>query len=182
MKVHEKFLDIPLHVEGFKGVRESLDDFFQPEEIEGVNCEVCLKQTMQTKGPQINRLPPVLTFCLNRIKYDMRTWDRMKVNDKFEYPLELDMSKYLEQTEEAQAQKADADLINYELKAILIHIGGPYGGHYHAYIRDDLNEGVWNLQVPDFGSKAENEKDQEDENEEEEAEEEKVDWSKLTKK
>ena len=75
----------------------------------------------------------------------------MKVNDRFGYPLELDMSKYLEQSEEAQAQKADADIINYELKAILIHIGGPYGGHYHAYIRDDLNEGVWNLQVPNFG-------------------------------
>ena len=28
MKVHEKFLDIPLHVEGFKGVKDSLDDFF----------------------------------------------------------------------------------------------------------------------------------------------------------
>ena len=32
---------------------------------------------------------------------------------------------------------------------IIIHRGGPYGGHYHAYIRDDLNEGVWNLKMPD---------------------------------
>ena len=32
---------------------------------------------------------------------------------------------------------------------IIIHRGGPYGGHYHAYIRDDLKEGVWNLKMPE---------------------------------
>ncbi len=37
----------------------------------------------------------------------------------------------------------------YELKAIVIHGGGAYGGHYHAYIRDELEEGQWGLKVPD---------------------------------
>ena len=55
----------------------------------------------------------------------------------------------MEQSEEAQAQNADPDLVNYDLKVIIIHRGGPYGGHYHAYIRDDLKEGVWNLKMPD---------------------------------
>lgn len=39
-----------------------------------------------------------MTFCLNRIELDYETWDRKKINDKFEYPLELDMSKYIDQT------------------------------------------------------------------------------------
>ena len=37
----------------------------------------------------------------------------------------------------------------YELKSIVIHRGGPYGGHYHAYIRDDVGTANWDLQVPD---------------------------------
>lgn len=100
---HDKFIDIPLMVEGFKGVNESLEEYFKPEEIEGVSCEPCGKNTTQTKGPMLTRLPPVLTFNLVRIKYDMQTFDRIKINDRFEYPMELDISKYLAQTEEAQA-------------------------------------------------------------------------------
>ena len=53
----------------------------------------------------MTRLPPVLTFNLTRIKYDMQTWDRIKINDRFEYPLELDMSKYIENTEEGAELK-----------------------------------------------------------------------------
>lgn len=39
--------------------------------------------------------------------------------------------------------------MKYELKAVVIHRGGPYGGHYHAYIKDDFKEGVWDLQMPE---------------------------------
>jgi ubiquitin carboxyl-terminal hydrolase 40 len=136
-------------VHGIKGVNEALDDYFKVEEIEGVGCEVCDKNTTATRGPMLARLPPVLTFNLIRIKYDMITFDRIKINDRFEYPLELDMSKYLAPTEKAQAQKTEPDLVNYELKAVIIHRGGPYGGHYHAYIKDDFKEGNWNLKVPE---------------------------------
>jgi hypothetical protein len=31
----------------------------------------------------------------------------------------------------------------------VIHRGGPYGGHYHAYIRDDLEDGNWDIVLPD---------------------------------
>lgn len=31
----------------------------------------------------------------------------------------------------------------------MIHRGGPYGGHYHAYIRDDLEDGNWDIVLPD---------------------------------
>ena len=144
----EKFLDLPLFVDGVKGVKASLDLYFKPEAIEGFYCDKCDKPCTVAKGPQLKRLPPVLTFNLTKIKYDMETWDRIKINDRFEYPLEIDMSKYLEQTEEAQAQKSDPDLVNYVLNVIVIHRGGPYGGHYHAYIRDNCKEGNWNLKLP----------------------------------
>lgn len=31
----------------------------------------------------------------------------------------------------------------------MIHRGGPYGGHYHAYIRDDLEDGNWDVELPE---------------------------------
>ena len=76
------------------------------------------------------------------------TWARCKVNDRYEFPLELDMSKYMSDCEEGKRQLADPDLVNYDLKAIIIHAGGPYGGHYYCFLKDDLKEGNWNLQVP----------------------------------
>ena len=103
--IREKFLDLPLHVQGVKGVSESLEMYFKPEMIEGVNCEICEKPCNMTKGPLLTRLPPVLQFNLTRIAYDMTTWDRIKVNDVFEYPLELNLDQYLEKSDEAQAQK-----------------------------------------------------------------------------
>jgi len=89
-------MEIALFVDGIKGVEESLAHFFKPEEIEGVFCNDCEENTLAYKGPLVTKLPPVMTFNLTRIKYDLATWDRIKINDKFEYPLELDMSKYLD--------------------------------------------------------------------------------------
>lgn len=43
----------------------------------------------------------------------------------------------------------DPENTHYELKTILIHSGGAYGGHYHAYIQDDLKEGNWHLKMPE---------------------------------
>ena len=51
------------------------------------------------------------------------------------------MSKYMSE----EALKASQENV-YELKSIVIHRGGAYGGHYLAYIRDDLGEGNWYLE------------------------------------
>ena len=39
------------------------------------------------------------------------------------------------------------DETKYELKSIIIHRGGAYGGHYWAYIKDDLKEGNWHVEL-----------------------------------
>lgn len=39
---------------------------------------------------------------------------------------------------------APEDLI-YELKSVVIHRGGAYGGHYYAYVHDDLKQGNYYL-------------------------------------
>lgn len=60
--------------------------------------------------------------------------------------MELDLVAFCD---EELTKKLEVDESKYELKSIVIHSGGAYGGHYHAYIRDDLNEGNWNIELPD---------------------------------
>ena len=84
-----------------------------------------------------------MTFCLYRFELDYNTFERKKVNDRFEYPLEVNMADYLD----AEAFETDESTI-YELKSIIIHRGGAYGGHYHAFIQDELKEGNWFLEMP----------------------------------
>lgn len=148
-------MDLGLQVKGVKGVRESLEQLFEKERFEGDNqltcdSDVCKgKKTDSTKGIEIEKLPPVLTLCLYRFELDYETWQRKKLNDKFEYPLELDMSEFVSETCKKQTQSSkdheEQDFI-YELKSIIIHRGGAYGGHYYAYVKDDLKEGNWYLE------------------------------------
>jgi len=139
----EAFLDLSIQVLGQKGVQESLKSYFEPEEFTGDNkieCDICGKKTDSKKGPKVTKLPPILTFSLNRYTMDYETFQRKKVNDRFEYPLELDMSPHVD---------FDPEYCQYELKAIIIHSGSAYGGHYHAYIHDELKEGNWHLTLPE---------------------------------
>jgi uncharacterized UBP type Zn finger protein len=74
---------------------------FTFEEFTGDNKLVCESETCQgkktdsKKGNVIDKLPPVLTLNLIRAELCFETFQRKKVNDKFEYPLELDMKKYM---------------------------------------------------------------------------------------
>ena len=53
------------------------------------------QKTDSRKGIQVSKLPPVLTLNLYRFELDFETFHRKKLDDKFEYPLEIDMSRYL---------------------------------------------------------------------------------------
>lgn len=60
----------------------------------------------------------MLTFALNRIELDYETWNRKKINDRFEFPIELDVSKYLDN--DVRLTSTPDESI-YELKGIVIH-------------------------------------------------------------
>jgi ubiquitin C-terminal hydrolase len=83
---------------------------------------------------------------LHRFELDYQTWQRHKLNDRFEFPVEIDMSPYVSPE---LLQSASQDELVYELKSIVIHRGGAYGGHYYAYIKDDLGIGNWDVEKLD---------------------------------
>jgi len=83
-------------------------------------------------------LPPILTFALQRVDYNEYTFEREKINSRYEFPLEIDLTGFMH-PEYIIGENC------YELFTIVVHRGTANSGHYFAYIRDILNEGNWDL-------------------------------------
>lgn len=76
---------------------EGLDAFIEGDMLEADNqyfCERCNCKVDAHKRTCIKRLPKYLIMTLKRFEFDFDNMIRIKVNDYFEFPLELDMSKY----------------------------------------------------------------------------------------
>lgn len=126
----------------------SLESSFQMREsLNGNNqykCEKCNNHYRDAeKYCQLKTLPPILTFSLLRFTYDLQTFQRIKETSCFEFPLEIDLKKYME-----DSVKHASDYTRYELFSIIIHSGSAYGGHYHTYIRDFDQLGQWEVKKP----------------------------------
>ncbi|KNA06627.1 hypothetical protein SOVF_179260, partial [Spinacia oleracea] len=90
------------------------------------------------KGVLFIDFPPVLQLQLKRFEYDFMRDTMVKINDRYEFPLELDLDredgKYL-------SPDADRSVRNlYTLHSVLVHSGGVHGGHYYAFIRPTLSD------------------------------------------
>jgi hypothetical protein len=96
------------------------------------------------KGMAIKKFPKILTISLLRFDMNYETFQPMKLNDKFKFPLELHLNEYM--TDDSKQKGEDID---YELLSCIIHIGNVGGGHYKAYIRDYENEGTWDFSLYD---------------------------------
>ena len=62
------------------------------------------------------KFPPVLHLQLMRFQFDPLTEANVKINDRYEFPEKLDVTKYLKDGEEATP-------ICYTLHAVLVHSG-----------------------------------------------------------
>lgn len=106
-------------------------------------------------------VPPLLWLPLARFDYDLERGQRVKLTTPFLFPLELDLAPYvvgstsqanaaLEQYVAMTPSKPTAleriayltrrselpSPYRYVLAAVVLHSGGPFGGHYHALARE----------------------------------------------
>ncbi len=128
----EEFYDLQLDVKGCKNIMESFDKYTEEEVLDGddkYDAGPELGKQKARKGTKFVYFPPVLTIHLKRFEYNTKTHAMVKVNDRFEFPFKLDVSKYL--AEEGGVHE-DSE---YMLHSILVHSGDLHGGHYYAYIR-----------------------------------------------
>ena len=132
------FYSIQLQIQNKKNIYESLDTLIEGELMNGDNCifcPECQKKFPAVKSQNFNTLPRMLIFVLKRFEFNYDTMRKVKINDYYEFPLELDMTKYISE------KKSDTNLNKYSLKSVVVHMGNCEGGHYYAYIK--TKNGQW---------------------------------------
>lgn len=135
----DPFYDVSLLVRDISSVEEALARFVAPETMsaaEGnqVMCDNCGRKTDALKGLRFCELPHFLTIQLKRFDYDSRTYRRVKLNHKITFPVELDMSPFIDGAPPGSSV--------YDLFSVLLHSGGALGGHYQAFVCDAAT-GQW---------------------------------------
>ncbi|KAE8711065.1 Ubiquitin carboxyl-terminal hydrolase 12 [Hibiscus syriacus] len=136
----ESFYDLQLDVKGCRDVYASFDKYVEVERLEGDNKYRAEQYGLQDakKGLLFIDFPPVLQLQLKRFEYDFLRNTLVKINDRYEFPLQLDLDrddgKYLS----PEANRGVRNL--YTLHSVLVHSGGEQGGHYYAYIRPTLSD------------------------------------------
>ncbi|XP_062203185.1 ubiquitin C-terminal hydrolase 13-like isoform X2 [Phragmites australis] len=136
----ESFYDLQLDVKGCRDVYASFNKYVEVERLEGDNKYHAEQYGLQDakKGVLFLDFPPVLQLQLKRFEYDYMRDTMVKINDRYEFPLQLDLDrdngKYL-------TPDADRSIRNlYTLHSVLVHSGGVHGGHYYAFIRPTLSD------------------------------------------
>ncbi|XP_045694831.1 ubl carboxyl-terminal hydrolase 18 [Phyllostomus hastatus] len=128
-------------------LEEALRCFSQPRPLSGESrcfCEHCGRRTRGQQVLKLTRLPQTLTIHLMR--FSVRNSRTEKLCSSLCFPPRLDLGQVL-LTEDAPPHDADADADGqlggqYELFAVVAHVGLPNFGHYCAYIRSSA-DGRW---------------------------------------
>lgn len=69
--------------------------------LEGDNayyCEKCEKKVNTLKRCCIKRMPNVLFMVLKRFEFNFDTMNKFKINDYCEFPMQIDMKEYCQQS------------------------------------------------------------------------------------
>ncbi|XP_038597261.1 ubl carboxyl-terminal hydrolase 18 [Tachyglossus aculeatus] len=132
-------LSLPLFDAGkhpLKTVEDSLRCFFQPREPSGLSkCERCGEKTPKLQTLKLVSLPQTLTIHLQRFR--LKNSETQKVGHPLHFPQSLDLGQILPM----QCDTWDANG-QYELFAVIAHVGTANFGHYCAYICNPTN-GKW---------------------------------------
>ncbi|XP_047317730.1 ubiquitin C-terminal hydrolase 13-like isoform X2 [Impatiens glandulifera] len=136
----ESFYDLQLDVKGCRDVYASFDKYVEVERLEGDNKYQAEQHGLQDakKGVLFTDFPPVLQLQLKRYEYDFMRDTMVKINDRYEFPLQLDLDRENGRYLSPEADKSVRNL--YTLHSVLVHSGGVHGGHYYAYIRPTLSD------------------------------------------
>lgn len=128
----ETVYDVQMPVAGCPTLKDSFDAYIARETMCGENKYMADGHGLQDAEMfnVFDRLPPVLHLILMRYRYDPYKDATVKINDRFEFPEEIDLQPYMS----SDCKETDQ---TYLLHSVLVHSGDGHGGHYTAYIRPD---------------------------------------------
>ncbi|EIE78675.1 hypothetical protein RO3G_03379 [Rhizopus delemar RA 99-880] len=126
----EDYYDIQLNVKGCKTLQDSFENYVAEEILEGDNKYMAEGHGLQDakKGVVFESFPPVLHLQLKRFEYDFMRDTMVKINDRHEFPEEINLDKYCSNSNPDEPY-------DYQLHGVLVHSGDLSGGHYFALIR-----------------------------------------------
>jgi len=145
----EDCLSLSLDVKGKRSIQESLSLYIKGESLDGDNkyfCETCAAKKDSLKMACVSVLPNVLILHLKRFEFDLECMRKIKVNDRCEFPMVLNMRPYTregvmgDEDRESGGLKEDAYYI-YQLRGVLVHSGTADSGHYYSLTK--TQDGKW---------------------------------------
>ena len=95
----EEIYTVRCQVAGMKDVYDSLNEITVKDTLEGDNmytCSKCSRKVRAEKRACFRHLPKILCFNTMRYTFNMITMLKEKVNTHFSFPLQLNMSGYME--------------------------------------------------------------------------------------
>lgn len=138
----EAFLGLNIEVKNKRNLAEGLAKFIESEILEGDNayfCDSCKKKVNTIKRVVIKKLPNHIMFVLKRFEFDFDTFNKVKINDFYEFPVSIDMKPYtIYQNDDAPPY--DTEYFQYKLAGVIIHLGIADAGHYYSLIHDRYHE------------------------------------------
>ncbi len=111
---------------------QSFDKYTETERLTGENQYRAEGHGLQDaeKGFRFIQFPPVLHLQLKRFDFDLESMRNYKIHSRYEFPRELDLSKYVDSNSPFRNDPAI-----YVLQGVMVHSGTAGGGHYYAYFR-----------------------------------------------
>lgn len=134
-ETEEAFDDVILNVAGCRDVQESFRKFVQPEFVEGAKGIIVEGSEGRQAAwlcTEFVRFPDVLQLMLNRARFDEDSGSMIKVNDRYEFPLELDLRPFVEEG------STGGDNNVYVLHAVVAHRGELGDDSVCVYARPEL--------------------------------------------
>ncbi|KAH6890396.1 hypothetical protein B0T10DRAFT_317763 [Thelonectria olida] len=133
----EPFSAIQCDIKGKSTLQESLQAYVDGEIMEGDNkykCSTCDKHVDAVKRACLKDIPDNMIFHLKRFDFNLRTLQRSKINDYFQFPSRVNLRPYT--IEHLSQPDEDGEEDMFELVGILVHAGTAESGHYYSYIRE----------------------------------------------
>ena len=125
-KTTESFFTLTLDVKGHQCLEEGLKSLLEPDVFEGDNGYNCGGEIGRIDAERrhiVTKAPPYLIMQLKRFEYNLETLTREKINSRFTFPVEIDISPITENVDETL----------YELIGVEVHSGTSQSGHYFSH-------------------------------------------------
>lgn len=131
-----------MNSEPLRTLEDALRYFFQSKELCNKStcfCQNCGRKTHRKQALKVTRLPQTLTIHLRR--FSIKNSRTEKVCHSLCFPESLDFGQVLP-SEQPITEAEEQDEAQYELFAVIAHMGMADFGHYCAYIRNPM-DGKW---------------------------------------